>query len=254
MKQRYLIILIYFSLTVVAQQWQSYNNRIPAWPQEINTTSAETFLNTLTTLKQDIHDKIPDLTSKYENLSQAEAMKLAQQYQKNAMNQSPQEMARRARLNDQAVDVELPEEMELGGRLSVIIDEFDNKIYDEIARLKEEFPCDPGIGESGCDILSAELKKMADKLGAEYFIGSKAKLRSIIDEVNDYMIKKKLPVSQQREIDQYELMGDKSAAESSGLSIVESCVKNLIHGAERMEWLARLKSDDNLFYSPGQQY
>ena len=90
MKLRYFIILICFSLTVTAQQWQSYNNRIPAWPQEINTTSAKTFLESLTVLKQEIQDKIPDLTSKYENMSQAEAMKLAQQYQKNVMNLSPE--------------------------------------------------------------------------------------------------------------------------------------------------------------------
>lgn len=65
------------------------------------------------------------------------------------------------------------------------------------------------------------------------------------------MIKKKLPASVQREKDQYELLGDKFAAESSGLSIVEPCIDNIIQGAERMEWLARLKSDDNYFYTPG---
>jgi len=249
--QRYFVILFCFSLSVIAQQWQSYNNRIPAWPKEINITSAETFSNTLTSLKQEIHDKIPNLTSKYENMSQAEAMKLAQKYQKNAMNLSPQEMARRAQLNEQAVDVELPEEMELGRRLSEIIEEFDNKVYDEIARLRQDFPCDPGAGDSGCDILSAELNNMADKLSAEYFIGSKAKLRSIIDETNDYMVKKKLPISLQREKDQYELLGDKSAAKSSGLSIVESCINNLVKGAERMGWIAKLKNDENYFYTPG---
>lgn len=112
MKRSYLLILICCSLTVTAQNWQSYNNRIPAWPQDINTTSAEAFLNSLTSLKQEIQDKLPNLTSRYENISQAEAMKLAQQYKKNVMNLSPQEMARRAQLNEQAMNVELPEEME----------------------------------------------------------------------------------------------------------------------------------------------
>lgn len=251
MKKIIISFTLLISITIHSQSWQSYNNRIPAWPQDINESSVGSFQNSLKILKDEIHAKIPNTMSRYENLTQAEAMKLAQQYQKNAMNLSPQEMARRAQLNEQAVDVELPDEMELGRRLSEITEEFDNTIYDEVAKLREEFPCEPGAGDTGCDILSAELKKMADKLGAEYFIGRKAKLRSIIDEINDYMIKKKLPVTVQRERDQYELLGDKSAAESSGLSIVESCVDNLIQGAERLEWLAKLKSDTNYFYTPG---
>lgn len=254
MKNLTTILFVLLAISITAQSWNSYHNRIPAWPQVINENSVDAFKNSLQNLKDEIKANTPNTAANYENLTQAEAMKLAQQYQKNAMKLSPQEIARRSQLNEQAVDVELPKEMELGKRLSQITEEFDNKIYDESERLRQEFPCEPGAGETGCDILSAELKKMADKLGAEYFIGSNAKLRSIIDEINDYMIKKKLPVTVQKEKDQYELLGDKSAVESSGLSIVESCIDNLIQGAERLEWLARLKSDTNFFYTPGAAY
>lgn len=254
MKKIIISFAFLFLITTYSQSWHSYNNRIPAWPKDINESSVESFKSSLQILKVELQDKTLNTMARYENLTQAEAMKLAQEYQKNMSKMSPQEIARRSQLSQNYTDVEFPEEIALDQRLAVMKNEFDEKIHDEINKLRAKFPCEAGLGETNCDVLSAEFKKLADKLSAEYFVGNKAKLRSIIDEVNDYMIKKKLPVTEQREKDQYELLGDKSATPTSGLSIVEQCIDHLLYASERMEWLVRLKADDNYFYYPGQVY
>lgn len=249
-----IFILLFSSMMLLAQSWHSYYNRIPAWPGETNLSAVEKFTNSLTNLKQELQDNMPDYGSNYENMSQAEAMKLAMEFQKNAMNMSPSEIARRSQLAESAAGMELTGEINLDRRLASVKDEFEKRFYNVTDSLRNKYRCDPGLGETGCDILSQELIKASDKLSSEYFIGNKARLRMIIDEANDYMIKKKLPLQIEREKDQMKLMGTNVTGELSGLQMVQACVDQLLYAADKMEWLARLKEDGNVFYHPGQAY
>lgn len=254
MKPKIFLFVFVLTLTIAAQQWHGFYNRIPNWPNDINTTNIENFIAELNQLRQEVQDGMPNYTANYENLSQAEAMKIAMEYQKSAMNMSAAEMARRAEQNQYSTDVELPEEIELNSRLASVKNEFDQKLHSEIDKLKQTYKCDPGLGDTGCDVLSAELKKLSEKLSVEYFTGNQAKIILITDEVNDYMIKKKLPLQVQKEKDQFKLMGDNVTGDYSAFQMVDACLQTLLSAAERMEWLARLKDDGNVFYSPGQQY
>lgn len=168
-------------------------------------------------------------------------MQLEKTYRQNVANINPQEIARRS-------------QMALDSRPEAMRSEFDNKLFEKVMELKDKFKCDSGAGESGCDILASELSKLSDKFAKEYFTGREAKLKSVINEVMDYLIKKNLPAEVEKEKDQYSLMGVDVSGDNSALLIVDSSIKLLLKAAERMNSLARLKEEGNVFYIPGEQY
>lgn len=246
-----LVALFVFSLSMLnAQNWKSYYNRIPAWPSVVLEEQVTDFTNQLALLAQEIQDNLPSYDEQFENLSQEEAMKLAIEYQRKVANMSAEEIERISGADQYTANESLERDMEMANRLMKVLEEFDNKLSESVKKLHNEIPCDPGLGETNCDKLSSRLIELSIELSDEYFLGANPKIKSAVDEFNDYLIKTKLPDEIQREKDQMKLMGKNADGNYTGMLMVQSCLEKLQYASIRLENLAELQSDSNIFFFP----
>lgn len=237
--------------------WQHYYDKIPQWPEDLTVAVVEKYTSALIALDEELGAHLENASGKqqeaFDGMSVEEAMQMAARYQEQMLENSAIEMAERFSQEQAA----LSEAIVLDQKLEGAIQHFQKEFQAGLDDIHRQYPCEMGMESSTdrCDERSAALKKLGIGLQAAYFSGERAEIRLAVNSMQEYIYKKSLPSTLQKEQEQLAALGvDPPAGNVSAIELVRSDVKMLLRCADLMGWVGGIRSDDNLFFYPGQRY
>lgn len=251
-----LVVLGLFSISLTAQKsWQHYYDRLPAWPAILNTATVSAFSDTLHHLMDELvrleENASEKMETDLENMSMADAMKMAQKYQQEMLSMDPDEMAARSEDMDQMMD-DLDAARLLDARFRGSLEEFQNVMMSEKQKIREMFPCDMGMEDKNdrCESRAMALRDLGDRMSAQYFSGKESVVRGNADALEDHILKKSLPAARKQMAQQYNAMGiSKPSFCSEEADIMKSLVRLRLDCVDAMEKIALIRMEDNLLYA-----
>jgi hypothetical protein len=258
----YLIILVLLGFTALNAQksWQHYHDRIPAWPAELTLNKLDEYTNALLSLREEIGQHLGNtgeqLEAGFEGMTTEQAMEMAANYQEHMLGKDPEEMMEMAEQIN-AYQTDLNEAIVLDQKLEAAIKKFRNEYEAAVEAIWQQYPCEMGMEDANdrCDERSKALKELGIRLEALHFTGEQAGIRLAAEGIREHIYKKSLPSALKQEQEQFKALGiEPPAGSTAGIELVKSDVDLLLRCADFMGWVAGIRSDDNLFFYPGQRY
>jgi hypothetical protein len=251
-----LVVLGLFTFSLTAQKsWQHYYDRLPAWPENLDTATLSAFSAKLHHLMDDLEmieeSALEETEPDFENMSAAEAMKMAQKYQQEMLSMDPDEMAARSEGIDQMMD-DLDEARLLDARFRGSLEEFQKVLAIEKKKIREMYPCDIGMEDKNdrCESRAAALRELGEKMSSQYFKGKEAVVRKNADALEDHILKKSLPATRKQMVQQYEALAMPIPTFSSEeADMMKSLIRLRLECIDAMDKIARIRMKDNLLHA-----